>query len=137
LRVGFPGGPRLEWYDRNPLKHSDSYDSGSIAPHVLTIRMSYTVPTGKKAFLESCLAKAIRRTVATTESTVLSAIKARGHRLLLAWLMTNNVGDADSQVIGQSVTLNAGEAVLGETLDQSTGGTCNYYLAIHATEFDA
>ena len=55
----------------------------------------------------------------------------------LAQILTNNVGDSDRMDVGQSMVLLAGDIIEGWTVDNSTGGTVNYLLAVKLLEFDA
>lgn len=136
------GGSRPAWFDRNPVQVPKNYYSTAIAPHTLTTRWTYTVPTGKKALLEFALVKAIRSVAATTAGTVYAYLSLTPSGLTVVVLgvielMANSVGDHDASLVGQSIVLGAGDALLAATLDTSTGGTVDYSLAAKLTEFDA
>jgi len=142
VRVGFPGGPRLEWYDRNPLTRTQIWVGLGIAPHAVTDRGSYTVPTGKKAFLETAFCSARRATAPTTSGRVGSAIyytpSAGSPGYMLQTPFNNAAVDSfQAQVVGQAGCLVAGDIVGLITLDESTGGTCDYRLTAKITEFNA
>jgi len=142
VKVGFPGGPRLEWYDRNPYHRFQSYHGEDVAPHVQTTRWSYTVPYGKKAFVESAFVYVERATAAGTARLAQSQIEIQPfgqstNYLLLVALRTNTVGDHDHEAMGNGPILLVGDAVGGYTVDTSTGGTVDYTMDAKITEFDA
>ena len=132
---------RKAWYDRNPVGIVLGGTLWNKAPHAATVWWTYTVPPGKKAFLELLVAKVIRQTAAGPAGVANARILIHitgvpTPDILNAVIFTNNVGDKDSAELGQSLTLNAGEWIKGETADTSTGGTCAYLLTLKATEFD-
>ena len=137
MRVGFPGGPRLEWYDRNPQPKEGGYAGSAVAPHTLTQRFTYTVPTGKKFFLENAYAYLMRYAAADAAERVMASISARGQSLAFTQIMTNAVGDKDSMNVGRSVIMQAADVLLGNTSDASTAGSVDYSLNYHGIEFDA
>jgi len=142
VRVGFPGGPRLEWYDRNPSTQLLWYGGAGIAPHGLIARATYTVPTGKKAFLEYGIVVAIRATAPTTAGRVTTQItitpsggSAAGF-LVIRW--TSAVLDYhESMNVGNAGALAAGDMIQVMTADLSTGGTLDYSAGVKLTEFSA
>ena len=136
MRVGFPGGPRLEWYDRNPLSKNPSYE-GSVGPHAAVDRASYTVPTGKKFLLENSMVHMDRDVEATTPGWAGVEILARDAVLIYATIRTNVVGDKAKMNVGRSVIMRAGEVVRISSFDLSTGGTIRYDSSFHGIEFDA
>ena len=142
MRVGFPGGPRLEWYDRNPQHKLLKYFVMNVAPHTITERWAYTVPAGKKAFVELMTIFIYRGAAATTEGLVYSNINITPFEeapdtVVLGLMRTNVVGDESRDGIGQSAILIPGDALKGHTMDSSTGGTIDYLVASKVTEFDA
>ena len=142
MRVGFPGGPRLEWYDRNPIVNHEEYFSGPIAPHAITQRWTYTVPTGKKAFLEMAACLVHRRTAATTPGWVSAELEYQPYGvgagyLLNSFFVTNNIGDKEREALGHAGVMLAGDALRGKTSDLSEGGSCDYLIISKIMEFDA
>ena len=142
VRVGFPGGPRLEWYDRNPQPALYRYQVFDAAPHALVQRWSYTVPSGKKAFIEMAGAYVVRVTVATTAGLVYDRVQYQvsggsAFSILWALLYTNTIGDKDRADVGHSLILNAGDAIFGWTGDASENGTVTHQILAKVTEFDA
>jgi len=142
VRVGFPGGPRLEWYDRNPYHRFQSFQNNNTAPHAITDRWSYTVPAGKKAFVEAGQTYARRVTAAAPVGLVQVTISIQPSGagvaiLLVSQIITNNVGDGDHAEIGSGPVLYPGDLIKGTTYDGSTAGTINLNVTSEITEFDA
>lgn len=133
---------RPAWYDRNPATKSEHYLGASVAPHAATKRLEYTCPTGKKAVVELLQCKVIRAAAATASQMPMAywvhykSPTAYAY-VLFAGIRGNNVDDRDKAEVGQSIVLLAGEKLQGYTQDQSTGGSCDYFLAYKVTEFDA
>jgi len=141
-RVGFPGGPRLNWYDRNPACKVGVWSGSGVAPHAATQRLSYTVPSGKKAIIEVLECSVIRKTAATTAGVmqgyaVLTPYGGPPTTFLVAWIETNTVDARSDRFLGGAVTLFAGDVLALKTLDLSTGGTGSYFQAYKGTEFSA
>ena len=132
----------VPWYDRNPKSVFKRYSATDVAPHAQTLRWTYTVPKGKKAFVEYMGIRIERITAAGTPAEVIVCIDLEIEGLasmsfMIAVLVTNNVGDTDRDSIGQSLILNAGEVLRSYTTDLSTGGTMRYLTVAKITEFDA
>ena len=137
MRVGFPGGPRLEWYDRNPQGVEQAYTAAGVAPHGFTVRFTYTVPTGKKFFLENAVGITVRKTAATTPGMAFCGVSARNYGVVEGQVRTNNVGDLNSMNVGRTVIMVAGDQLKGDSQDASEGGTMDYEVYAHGIEFDA
>jgi hypothetical protein len=119
-----------------------SYVGADIAPHTQATRFTYTVPTGKKAFVEMLQTRVQRSTAASAASRVIAWIgyqPSGGSGSLMSYsvINTNGVGDKDANIVGQSIVMNAGDTLTGYTSDGSTGGACDYMLNYKITEFDA
>lgn len=137
VKVGFPGGPRLEWYDRNPSTQNIYYTGSGVAPHGMTSRASYTVPTGKKAFVGGAVGDILRRAAAGTVSEVYAFYSIGGVNLMAISHFNNTAGHAERGAgLTSSVAL-AGTTLAISTIDGSTGGTMNYYLSVAIMEFSA
>jgi len=46
------GGARPAYYDRDPVMVNQESSLAALAPHGSTTRFTYTVPSGKKAYME-------------------------------------------------------------------------------------
>ena len=137
VRVGFPGGPRLEWYDRSPSNENIDYGASSVAPHSLTERASYTVPTGKKAFVSGAYGDVMRRSAAGTLGEAYAFFTVAAVVLMAIGHNNNSEGHTErGSGLASSVVL-TGTKISIETIDESTGGTMNYYLSISIMEFSA
>jgi len=137
VRVGFPGGPRLEWYDRNPILTRLAYISGSVAPHAYTQRAIYTTPTGKKALVSHAFLQAIRDAAPTTASFVTVSLQLAGLRQMHLLGRPDVVGNEIHVDTGFQLLLLAGEAAAVYTEDNSTAGSLRYQETAAIHEFDA
>jgi len=137
VRVGFPGGPRLEYYDRNPQEVSITFGAADIAPHATTTRATYTVPTGKKAMVMSGYSEMLRKTAATAVGNSYAIIKRAALYLIGLFMRKNTVGDQVNEAIGINAMLLAGQALELVTSDASTAGTIDYEIDAHIIEFNA
>lgn len=137
VRIGFPGGPRLDWYDRDPSSTDIGYTGVDVAPHSSTQRASYTVPTGKKAWVQSLSAWIKRTAVATT----LGYAKVTFYCPTgVAQRTLHNDNTDESEVAGfetMATLIMAGEVCAIYTSDSSTGGTVSYIAGMRITEFSA
>jgi len=134
--------PRAMYYDRNPTVIFKWWASNDVAPHALTDRWSYTVPTGKKAFLESVLLQVLRTATATTPLRPRSGISYQPYGqamefMFLAYLRANTLYDRDKVVVGWAGVMAVGDLIIGRTWDDSTGGTNDYLNYAKIMQFDA
>lgn len=132
--------PRAEWYDRNAAPQPKTYAANNVAPHVATQRWSYTVPSGKKAWLESLFLFVIRQTAATAAGRSGCAITVTQDALMVNLLNNeftdNTVNHLKDMFATNFGILVAGNVVTGWTFDESTGGTMGYTIAAKLTQFD-
>jgi len=133
---------RPDWFDRNPTAQSGGYVASSVAPHALTQRWTYTVATGKKAILQTAICIVQRDSVASVlgaQSSYMRYIPSGGSavRPLYAYNTSNTLSAAQSNNIGATMALLAGDQIDGSTLDDSTGGTGFYLTSFQGIQFDA
>jgi len=143
VRVGTPSAvARPAWHDRNPASTVSGWGGSGVAPHSVTTRASYTVPSGKKALLEFLKAW-VRRTAAATTAgnpkTTWYVYPAGGGTvdLLRAEIFTNGVGDKDITYAFAALVLCTGDELRQTSSDDSTAGTMDYWGAAKLTQFDA
>ena len=132
-------GARGAYYDRNPLEVLTlGYQINGLAPAALTQRATYTVPTGRKAFVND-LSADINRATAAGASGKISAIihrsTASGQWRLS--LFNNVVGASATKASGVNRTLLAAAVIVINTEDLSTTGTVDFDIFAYITEFDA
>lgn len=142
MKVGFPGGPRLEWYDRNPQHQLNSYVFLQVAPHATTTRWSYTVPSGKKAFIEFITCMVHKSIVSTSADNAVAQIRitpsgGSATIILITLIRTSAVGSRDRGDIGQGPILLAGDLIEAQTYDINADGNVDYAVVSKITEFDA
>ena len=133
---------RPEYYDRNPTTIALSYNAAGVAPHANTTRVTYTVPSLRKAFVEMVYVTGIRDSAAGAASymQVRSTITPSGgaNQVILDGIAINNtVGNGSQCGPGAIGALLAGDLVSTTTLDASTGGSYIYSEGLKAIEYDA
>lgn len=136
------GSARAAWYDRSPATRADGYSTGAVAPHSATVRVSYTVPTGKKALVELILTSLERDGApgaAGAAAALARVTPGTGSQIaiLISRDQSATVGAQKVQSLAGSFTLKAGDLLELVTVDGSTTGTYQYDLASKVTEFDA
>lgn len=141
MRAGSAQATARPFYiDRNPANGSQEYSAANVAPHAATTRFTYTVPAGKKAYLEAATAHARIQTVAAPGARRLVSVQksvAANMALLARRIYTNVANDQVDAQETQLGLLGAGESINAITEDLSTGGGVDYYISLFRTEFDA
>lgn len=133
---------RPYYFDRNQKTQSQVYNVQAVAPHGQTTRFTYTVPVGRKAYIETGLCY-IRRAVAATaalfaEGAITQVVDQGGGTYLASARLVSNVIDRDMQMTANGAgLLNPGNSVSGISSDGSNGGSVDYFLSLKVTEFDA
>jgi hypothetical protein len=133
---------RPPYYDRNPKTIYNEYWAYGVTPHTAATRWTYTVPTARKAIIESAQVRVYRSTAGTAASLVYSTIayhptSGTDQFMLVVHIWTNTVGDKDQAFIGLGPMLYAGDIIEGYDYDASTGGDCDFMETTKLTEFDA
>jgi len=129
------GTARIQYIDRNPTSKDQSF-AGTAAPHALTTRWTYTVPSLRLAVVSVAECLSMRLTAAGTLGLSNSIIDKAAIDLLQSPLQSNTVGDKTTVAIGQSILMLSGEALHGKTSDLSVTGTVLYLVTSSITEFD-
>jgi hypothetical protein len=142
MRIQNVRASRPDWYDRNPVMVGNIYGGDALAPHALTTRFTYTVPTGKKCYLEYGQLKVTRDGATATPVKAgcdfpITAGISTTPILGIASIISGTLGATDNQTLGAAIILVAAFAFTGSTFDTSTGGTCGYIVTFKGTEFDA
>lgn len=140
--IGQVSASRPNYYDRTLAIATASYLAEGLAPHADTQRWSYTVPSGKKAYLQAltCMmhrdiaaapaARAIvfaRYTPSGGSATYLAVVKE----------LQNALGIPHSSSFAGTGVMRAGDVLISETGDGSTGGAYTFLSAAWLAEFDA
>lgn len=142
MRSGRSANPRQSWHDRAPSQKIQKYIANALAPHSATERWSYTVPAGKKAYVEWMQIAVTTVVVATSGRDVVDNITLTpdgGSAIDVAYLayFKNGVGDNQQIAVGSSMILLPGDEFASISRDSSTGGTITHVLIAKITEFDA
>lgn len=142
MRINNVASGRPTYYDRNPSEKLFASSRFAVAPAAITTRSTYTVPSNKKAFIESASANVIRRAVATTAIATENHVFVNplvGGIIYLAYsvLTGNVVGNQATQALGSLGFMGAGDAISVEDGSSDTGGTSDQLGAGKIVEFDA
>jgi len=137
VRFSFAGS-RQQPIDRAPLTNQEVYNAATVAPHGPTVRWTYTVPTGRKALLQSAYVKLMRQVAAAPVGYAQAYIVYQTTGIIIsASINTNVIGDGSQLAIGQSITMLAGEEIHAGSDDASTGGSFRYLISANLLEYDA
>lgn len=129
-------------WDRNPnvLNPGASAEQQAAAPHALTGRTSYTTPTNFRTLVSNMYVGVWRVTAAgaALRSDSRFAYTASGGAtevLVNSRILSNGVGDKDSQSWHGELVMLAGDQLTGQSQDTSTTGTCDHMEAFQGVEF--
>ena len=129
-------GGRPPYYDRNPAGVSEFYNGVGIAPHAETQRVTYTVPTGKKALLESMFVSVAQETAATDDLEALLYVALGSSPWVTALTFNRALDTRDNMAIGPAGFLPPGGLIRAFSKDLKTGGTMSHRCGIRITTFD-
>lgn len=129
------------YYDRAPVPTVIAYNA-TVGPHGQTTRASYTVPTGKKAFIESLFAFVQRAAAATAAGNQFGIIgytpaSAAYADIAAPVVNSNTVGTSQALTLTNFGMMAAGDAIFLQTVDNSTGGTGWHLQSCKFNVFDA
>lgn len=143
MRVYAPSSSRPSLEDRNPINTALAYSASGVAPHGVTVRATYTVPTGRKARVEDTEVFAFRDSVATTagqQHAYFGLTPSGGSLTNFRRIITlgNVVATTFDRANGYSgMLLKAADAITITTSDASTAGSYTYDIGAKYTEGDA
>jgi hypothetical protein len=132
--------PTRQIFERSASFKFLTRDAPGVAPHALTIVASYTVPAGRAVYLSYSMAFARRASAPTTSGLIvesiyiLDAVGNKG-RLLIWQAPLPNVNDNRLELATHGIYLTEGYKIEIATEDLSSGGTVDYRIAVHFTEF--
>lgn len=141
MRVGHLNVTRPAYYDRAATATGRSYGAGGVAPHGVTTRWTYTVPTGSAAYIEYVQTGILRdgASGAPGFSQALVQFNTGSNNPLIgnSWLQDGTAGARQLQGVGSAGYMQAGQDIQGRTGDTSVGGTCRYQVDAKLVEFVA
>lgn len=134
-------GSRPAHYDRNPRVVTMGHQGAGIAPHTTTIRTTYTVPAGKKTFIESASAFLVRDVVAGTPGrsrAYMDVTPSGGSGVIVAYaaIHQGTLGDASRSASSPLGTMFPGDVLRILSTDAAVGGSCEYASHAMLVEFD-
>lgn len=132
---------RGQYYDRNRTSVSMTYNVAAVAPAGFTTRWTYTVPSGRRAFIESIFALQYVAAASAPVGKVTAEILATSNTVQAILVSTldgvGTLGTSKSANAGNSGVLIAADNLASQTADVGTGGSKDYKLSTVVTEFDA
>ena len=139
------GGGRAQYYDRNPLAVANSSNiSAGAGARALTTDWTYTVPAGKKAFIEFIRAGVINNSTIAIDASIGALVDytpsgGSAHRLTVATGATGVSSYESERTSGASGVMLAGDALKGKTVSNNSaaGTSIDLNTAMKATEYDA
>lgn len=141
MNILYPGGIKPEWFDRNPLVRNKNWSGNNIAPHVLTTRVTYTVPTGRRVFIARYFLMLWRQAAAAPADVALIRFKFNDTvidgTIDQIYQNNNNLNIYAFSGGGQLGWGTSGQSFIIETADLSTGGQYAYNGSFTIVEFDA
>ena len=127
--------------DRNPTTYNFGYALADGAPAAQTERLTYTIPAGKRAIIQSAFVSLIRVTVATVSAranaNITVNVGAGNYSVIYCALRSNLVGERDTINITNAGQFVAATAIKLFTQDPCTGGTTDIFGGYTILEYDA
>ena len=140
MRVSSYAVARPAPIDRNPATYVYFYGAAATAPSAQTQQLTYTVPAGKRATVQSAFAYLARVTAATANGRpniiVTVNFGAGNQPFIYTGIRANTVGDKDTINITNGGTFVAGSIIRAYDQDDSTGGTTDRNTGFTILEFD-
>lgn len=133
---------RPMYYDREVINQSIRFDASNISPHSITLRATYTVPSGKKAMLEFVTVGWRRISIASTPGSIWLYVQyipsaGEGTYLYRNVFVTNDMSICVNDVVTNFGVMKEGDKIEFYTADNSSGGTCSYLFNAKIFEFTA
>lgn len=129
---------RNAYYDRNPTTLTTlAFASLNVAPHASTQRWTYTVPTGRKAYLSVARVALFRNAAAAPVGNVEDYMVWQNVYPAQLEFFNNAAGAYLTDHIPHSIIMLAGQNITAFSSDASTGGTVSHWIDAAAMEFDA
>ncbi len=128
---------RAAYYDRNSTTPNVSVIAQNVAPHAQLTRVTYTVPTARKAIITAITIETIRITAAAPVGNVNWLVNANGVTISSGESLDNTVGGNQRIATGCGQIALAGGVINVQDTDAGTGGTVDYFESVAVTEFDA
>lgn len=143
MRKGMAQGlARPTYFDRNGVPTAIAMTVNASAPNIETVRASYTVPAGRKAYLSAVWLWVRRMTAAAPAALAYSDLRytpngGTNRYMSQAPLATNGVNDFSDRTLTGFDIMSTGDNIQLVQADGSTGGTCEFFSTAKYTEFDA
>lgn len=141
MRVSSFAVARPSPVDRNPTTYIFFYGVTASSPSAQTQQLTYTVPAGRRASIQSAFAYLARFTAATVNgrpNVIITVNVGSGNQnVAYVGLRANTVGDKDTINITNAGQYVAGTIIRAFDQDDSTLGTVDRQMGFTILEFDA
>lgn len=141
MRVGHLQPTRPEWFDRNPLPICATMAATIAGADGGTVRSTYTVPTGRKSYLDLSQMSAYRTADGTPNNQIVFGLQlSDGITFIYAQIIkssVSNYGPVGDQWLGQGGIFVAGNLIRYVTSCTFPDGTVTLDGGFKVTEFDA
>jgi len=142
MRITNINPARPEFYDRAVRNRVLRYYTGSVAPHTSTLLLTYTVPSGAKAYVDYLIFQAYLDGIPTTPRNALIRLEYQPSGSGPVSVLVMNHMSRELNVITSMGPVALGYLLSGDviniyTSDDSTGGTVTYLIAAKIFEFTA
>lgn len=140
MRIGHLQPTRPDWYDRTPTAVPQVYEQTTGAPSVGRTNWTYTVPSGRKAWLAavyvsySCVGAPTFGNIARSEIVV--NVGSSDVILARAMVYTSVPGERDCVVNQSGWMMPSGTTLKGGDVSLATGGSWEICQSAIITEFD-
>jgi len=125
---------KAPYYYRAHSIVSISWQGQNVAPHGLTTRATYTVPTGRKSYVAGLFAQILRITAAGTLGRAVGVVSIEMGNDFYLTHYDNTVGHVQALSMLCGLWLNSGSYVDICTYDVSVGGTMDYGVSAQINE---
>src|SRR5688572_27707461 len=114
------GGARPTYVDRNPVNQSKVYNTAAVAPHGDTQRWVYTVPSGKKARINTVFTRWSRVTAGAPVGNVIAYIQQTPSGGSAGFVAVSEGAENTVRAAKTNALAGVGEFLAGDVLDGHT-----------------
>ena len=145
MRLVAVNSARADYFDRNPTKVSKTgLSAPGAAAEALTTRGTYTVPAGKKAYLELIFIRSRESANVALDGAVIGTFQVTPsggslNTLLSSILEIGEKGVSKENSLGFSAVLSAGDLaeLTTQVVNAAAGTNVSIRVSMFGTEFDA
>ena len=140
MNIGHTKQGRPDYYDRTPISHVFSEYIDGLAAPAHWVQWTYTVPSNRKAYLQSAHAELVRQTADAVLSSKRIEVDVERTNFDLAQILSvhvfdNTIGAHDGAEFAGAGLLNVGEQIFGQ-IDLNGNGVFFETSSAWLVEFD-